>query len=113
MPDLLRLSGSSFQWHALSRPELAIARFQSTPGTLDSASLQQTNHARLFPLGVRTSTMQKLKEPFGPGSAAGEGLLWLVSAVYHGNQHLTGRCSELSGGVAFSDHSINFRQPVR
>ena len=26
---------------------------------------------------------------------------------------LTRRCSELSGGVAFSDHHINFRQPVR
>ena len=26
---------------------------------------------------------------------------------------LTRRCSELSGGVAFSDRHINFRQPVR
>src|ERR1700736_6139043 len=53
-----------------------------------------------FPPCVRTSTMQKLKEPFAPGSAARESSPWPVSVVYHGNQHLTRRCSELSGGVA-------------
>jgi hypothetical protein len=30
-----------------------------------------------------------------------------------GHKRLTGRCSELSGGVTFSDHNINLRQPVR
>src|SRR5207244_992292 len=30
-----------------------------------------------------------------------------------GHKRLTKRCSEVSGGVAFSDHSINFGEPVR
>src|SRR6202040_1894338 len=65
---------------------------------------RQTMLASSPPCG-RTSTMQKLEEPFAPVSAAKESLPWPVSLAYHGSQHLTSRCSELSGGVAFSDHN--------
>ena len=55
----------------------------------------------------------EFKSHSDPDRPQKELLPWLESFARHGNHHLTGRCSELSGGIMFSNHHINFRQPVR
>src|ERR1700720_3991133 len=91
-PDLLRPGGSA--WNG--------TRFLGLTGLLGGSRASEAHWKKhrcnrqtmlaFFPPCVRTSTMQKLKEPFAPGSAARESLPWPVSVVYHGNQHDAANC---------------------
>src|SRR5260370_25491144 len=59
------------------------------------------------------TSVQKCSVPFAPTLNPVPNLISFRVTRSAGHKRLTGRCSELSGGVAFSDHTINFRQPVR
>src|SRR5207244_4058632 len=104
----------SLPWHTLSRPDRAIGRSPSRRCTAEVASLPQTNDARsqhLAPLGPRRCRI--CKSHSHRRRRCWEGLPLVRVLLYHGNDRLTKRCSELSGAVTLPDHNINLRQPVR